>query len=66
MAVKDEGEDSHTAATDRHGGLLCVADGCGGSGARRGESESTPVEAQMLKLLRGFRESDAYALRQRA
>ena len=34
-AVKDAGEDSHTAATDRHGGLLCVADGCGGSGARR-------------------------------
>ena len=50
-AVKDEGEDSHTAATDRHGGLLCVADGCGGSGARRYAKLGGRSEAYMASRL---------------
>ncbi len=34
-AAAGEGEDGFAADTDAAGGLLCVADGCGGSGAAR-------------------------------
>ena len=34
-AVSGQGEDHYAAETDSLGGLLCVADGCGGIGSRR-------------------------------
>lgn len=43
--VPGQGEDSYAAETDALGGLLCVADGCGGIGARRYEKRERHTEA---------------------
>lgn len=40
-----QGEDSYAAETDALGGLLCVADGCGGIGSRRYEKRERHTEA---------------------
>ena len=50
-AIVNQGEDSHTAQTDALGGLLCVADGCGGIGARRYEKLDGHTEAYMAARL---------------
>lgn len=44
-AEPGQGEDSYAAETDALGGLLCVADGCGGIGARRYEKRERHTEA---------------------
>ena len=50
-AVPGQGEDSYAADADRHGGLLCVADGCGGSGARRYEKLGRQSEAYLASRM---------------
>lgn len=50
-AIPDQGEDSHTAQTDVLGGVLCVADGCGGIGSRRYEKLDGHTEAYMASRL---------------
>lgn len=50
-AATGQGEDSSAAEADRHGGFLCVADGCGGSGARRYEKLGRQSEAYVAARL---------------
>ena len=50
-ASPGQGEDSSVAEADRHGGFLCVADGCGGSGARRYEKLDRQSEAYVAARL---------------
>ncbi|MDD3410925.1 MAG: protein phosphatase 2C domain-containing protein [Eubacteriales bacterium] len=45
------GEDSYTARTDSEGGLLCVADGCGGIGSRRYEKMEKHTGAYLASRL---------------
>jgi hypothetical protein len=44
-AVPEEGEDATTAGVNAQGGFLCVADGCGGLGARRAGMPAGRTEA---------------------
>jgi len=50
-AVEGQGEDSWLAETDALGGLLCVADGCGGIGSRRYTRLENHTEAYMAARL---------------
>ena len=50
-AVQDQGEDCYAAETDTLGGLLCVADGCGGIGSRRYEKLEQHTEAYIAARL---------------
>ena len=50
-AVSGQGEDHYAAETDSLGGLLCVADGCGGIGSRRYAKLSQRTEAYMAARL---------------
>ena len=49
--VPDQGEDSCFTQTDALGGLLCVADGCGGIGSRRYAKLDNHTEAYMASRL---------------
>ncbi len=50
-AVSGEGEDAFSARTDALGGLLCVADGCGGIGSRRYEKLERRTGAYLASRL---------------
>lgn len=49
--IAGQGEDSFAAEVDACGGLLCVADGCGGIGARRYEKLENQTEAYIAARL---------------
>ena len=49
--VPNHGEDSYLAETDEQGGLLCVADGCGGIGSRRYAQLENHTEAYIASRL---------------
>lgn len=49
--ISEQGEDSFAAETDAQGGMLCVADGCGGIGSRRYAKLANHTEAYIAARL---------------